>query len=97
MIKNKILRTHLFQILKGENADFLFYIELSEMGENLIHVNTVNFYDFYLYNFRVVYTTRRVSLVEQEPLTFQGHLSSIFTPGFNRIRVVQHFCVVFCK
>ena len=35
MLKNKIIRTHLFQMLKGENVDFPFYtgIELSEMGE----------------------------------------------------------------
>lgn len=69
MLKNKIIRTHLFQMLKGENVDFPFYtgIELSEMGKIKYMVTRQ--------------LLRRVSLVEQEPLNFQGHLSSIYTPG----------------
>ena len=35
MIKNKILRTHLFQILKGENADFPFLYRIIGNGGKL--------------------------------------------------------------
>ena len=72
------------------------YLYLSQEKDRNINPKLKPLHDRHWRRSVATLATRRVPLLEQELLTFTGHLSSL--PVFSGVRVAQSlvFCVVYC-